>query len=215
MKHIGTRLIPGYASWVLEAASGEQSWINSNATGKGRVGILLNPKYEKLVTDHGSLYDDRVVWIKMEGVEGGKIGIACVYASNIHTERKYLWYIMMESLLNDCDWIIGRNYNMTERPHDKSNDCGHAISEIEKSTWNGLLNAFQVQDSFQHEGGPRFSWSNGPNSRARRLASLDRFNTPNQSRLGFYHKTYYIHGYIVGSDHSPIQLEISIGGQAW
>lgn len=27
-------------------------------------------KYVRLVTEHGALYDDRVVWIKLEGVEG-------------------------------------------------------------------------------------------------------------------------------------------------
>jgi hypothetical protein len=51
---------------VLEAAPGERSWLNPNAAGKGGVGILLNSKYAKLVTEHEALYDNRVVWIKME-----------------------------------------------------------------------------------------------------------------------------------------------------
>ena len=82
---------------------------------------------------------------------------------------------------------------------------------MERVAWTGLLNAFQIQDNFHHERGPTFSWSNGKKCASRRLARLDRFYTPNQRRLGFHHKTYYIHGYTVGSDHSPIQLEISIG----
>lgn len=45
----------------------------------------------------------------------------------------------------------------------------------------------------------------------RRPAMLDRFYTPNQSKLGFHHKSYFIHEYTVGSDHFSIQLEISIG----
>ena len=56
----------GYASWILEAAPGEKSWINPNAAGKRGVGILLSSKYSRLVTEHGILYEDRVVWIKLE-----------------------------------------------------------------------------------------------------------------------------------------------------
>ena len=63
----------GCASWVLEATPGEKSWIDPNATGKGGVGILLAHRYARLVTDHGALYEDRVVWIKLEGIKGGNI----------------------------------------------------------------------------------------------------------------------------------------------
>ena len=108
------------------------------------VDILLNPKYATLVTEHGALYDNRVVWIKMEGVEGGNIRVACVYAPNIPMDRRHLWYFMIESFPNGCDWIVGGNFNMTERSHDKSNYCGRVISELERNTWNGLLDAFQI-----------------------------------------------------------------------
>ena len=30
---------------------------------------MLAQKYAKLVTSHGALYDNRVVWIKMEGID--------------------------------------------------------------------------------------------------------------------------------------------------
>ena len=115
LENLGTRLMPEYASWILEAALGERSWLNPNAAGKGGVGIILAQKYAKLVMTHGALYDNRVVWIKMEGIEGGNIGIACVYAPNIPTERRHLWHIMVDSLPKDCEWIIGGDFNMTER----------------------------------------------------------------------------------------------------
>ena len=102
---------------------------------------------------------------------------------------------------------------MTERPHDKSHDCGRAISEVERGTWNELLSTFQILDYFSHEEGLRFSWTNGQSGNSRRLARLYRFYTPNQSRLGFHHNAYYIHGYSVGSDHSPVQIEINIGSR--
>ena len=107
MDELGSRLMPGYACWALEAAPGEKSWINPNAAGKGGVGIFLANKYARLVTDHGTLYDNRLVWIKLEGIEGGKIGLACIYAPNIPTERRHLWHLMSDSLPKDCEWIVG------------------------------------------------------------------------------------------------------------
>ena len=118
---------------------------------------------------------------------------------------------MSDSLPKDCDWIICGNFNMTERAQDKSNDCGRAISDLERLTWNGLLNAFQLHDAYIHQGDPRFSWHNGQIGRARRLARLDRFYIPTHSRIGLKHSSYFIHGYSVGSNHSPIQMEICMG----
>ena len=100
---------------------------------------------------------------------------------------------------------------MTKRIQDKSKDCSRAISDLERFTWGELLNAFQIQDKFVHQGKPKFSWNNGQYGQARRLARLDRFYTLSQSRLETYHTAYFIHGYSVGSDHSPVQVEISIG----
>lgn len=67
-----------YASWVLEATLGERSWLNPDAASKGGVGILFAHKYARLVTEHRSLYKDRVVWINMEVIKGGSIGFTCV-----------------------------------------------------------------------------------------------------------------------------------------
>ena len=57
---------------MLEASPGERSWLNPNATSKRGLGILLNQKYAKLVTEHKAPYDNIVVWIKMKIVEGKK-----------------------------------------------------------------------------------------------------------------------------------------------
>ena len=38
LKNIGTRLMPGCASWILEAAPSERSWLNLNAASKGEWG---------------------------------------------------------------------------------------------------------------------------------------------------------------------------------
>ena len=182
LDNLDARLMPRYANWILEAAPGERSWLNPNAAGKGGVGIILAHKYAKMVKAYGALYDNRVVWIKLEGIEGGNIGLACVYAPNIPTEWRHLWHIMVETLPKDCEWLICGDFNMTERAQDKSNDCRCAISDLERLTWNGLLNAFQLHDAYIHQGGPKFSWHNGQKGRDRRLARLDRFYTPMHSR---------------------------------
>ena len=144
MENLGNRLMPGCASWILEAALGERSWINPNTAGKGGVGILLTHKYARLVTYHMALYDDKVVWIKLEGIEGGNIRLACIYAPNIVIGIRHLWHIMVDALPKDCKWIFfgGGNFNMMERPYDKSTDCGRAISDLERYMWNELLNIF-------------------------------------------------------------------------
>ena len=139
INNLGNRLIPGCASWISEAAPGEKIWINPNAAGKRGVGILLAHKYTRLVTNYGALYDNRVVWFKLEDIEGGNIGIVCIYTPNIFTDRRHLWHIMINALPKDYKWILGGDFDMTERPEDKSNDCGRAISILEKFTWNELL----------------------------------------------------------------------------
>ena len=211
LENLGSRLMPECASRVLEAAPGERSWLNPNAAGKGGVGILLANKYAKLVTATGALYENRVVWIKLEGVEGGNIGLACIYAPNILTDRRHLWHLLVDALPKDCEWIIGGDFNMTERPEDKSHGCGRTISDLESYTWKEFSNSIQVRDEFLHQGGPRFSWDNGQKGERRRLARLDRFYTPSQSRLNTRITTYFIHGYAVGSDHAPVHIEVYMG----
>lgn len=67
-----------------------------NAAGRVGVGIILANKYVKLVITHGTIYEDRVVWIKFEEVEGGNIGIAYIYAPNIPTKDKHCWHLTMD-----------------------------------------------------------------------------------------------------------------------
>lgn len=62
-----------------------------------------------------------------------------------------MWHAMIDSLPKDCEWIIGIDFNMTERREDKSNDCGRTISEVEMLTWNELLNGFQLHDIFIYQ----------------------------------------------------------------
>lgn len=74
---------------------------------------MLSSKYVRLVTSCMSLYEDIIVWIKLEGVEGSNLGIACIYAPNIPTEHRHMWHLMTYSMPRDCKWIFDGEFNMT------------------------------------------------------------------------------------------------------
>jgi hypothetical protein len=65
---------------------------------KGELGFSFSNKLVGLVTTHGSPYEDRVVWVKLEGVEDSKIAIACICAPNIPMVRMHLRRLMTNSL---------------------------------------------------------------------------------------------------------------------
>lgn len=64
---------------------------------------MLSNKYARLVTEHGALYENMLVWIKLEEVEGGKISFACVYALNIPTDKRQMWHLMADTLPKNCE----------------------------------------------------------------------------------------------------------------
>lgn len=110
-------------------------------------------KYASLVTTFGSLFEDSVVWIKMEGIEVGNLGIACVYAPNILTNRMHLWHLITNNLPKDCDWIVGGDFNKTERPNDKSNDYRRTITDLKNLVGMGFLMHFKYKTPFFIKGG--------------------------------------------------------------
>lgn len=132
LSNLGQRLMPWRQGWLLDAEAGYKSWLNPNGVGKGGVGTILATKYARLVIAAGSLMQNKVLWINLEGIDGGNLGIACVYAPNIPSQRDALWLDMVEHLPKDCNWIIGGDFNMTERHEDKSHDCGRSIIEVER-----------------------------------------------------------------------------------
>lgn len=140
--------------------------------------MLLASKYIRLVISSRFIMNNRVVWSMMEGIEGGILGISRIYASNIPSHRSLIWQEMAKSLPKYYSWILGRDFNMIELPEDKSQDCGRTISDLERSSWNFLLDALQLYDSFQHRGRPQFMWDNQLQGLECHFAQLDRIYTP-------------------------------------
>lgn len=120
---------------------------------------------------------------------------------------------MAASLPKDCNWIMGGDFNTTERVEDKSHDYGRGITEVERFSWNALLDALQLHDSFQHQGGIRFSWDNQQVGEERRLARLDRIYTPKNSGEAFSPCSYIISSNSLGLGHAPVKLELNIGSE--
>lgn len=180
---------------------------------KGELGFSFSNKLVGLVTTHGSPYEDRVVWVKLEGVEDSKIAIACICAPNIPMVRMHLRRLMTNSLPKIMHGLSGLYSTWWERLNDKSNDCGMTFSDLKRYCWGELLNAFQVQDMFCHYGGPRYLWNNGQMENARRLARPDRFYTLKGGGFGYRHSSYFIYGYLVSSNHSLVQNNFCIGDE--
>lgn len=151
LDNLGDELMLGCASSIFEVALIEKSWLNPNAAGKKGVGILIANKYAKMFTMHGALYENRVVWIKLEGIEGENLG--SVYPPNIPMKQKHLWHLMVDTLPRECKWVIGEDFNVTERPEDKSNDCGREINDLDHFSWNEFLATLQVHNAFKYQGG--------------------------------------------------------------
>ena len=51
--NLGARFFPGCTSWIFEVEPGERNWLNPNAAGKWKVGILLAHKYAGFVRTTG------------------------------------------------------------------------------------------------------------------------------------------------------------------
>ena len=110
-----------------------------NGAGKGGVGILRASQFARLVTLSKSIMNSRVVWIRMERLEGG---IACIYAPNVPSHVSLLWQEMTISLTKGSSWVLGGNFNMTQCPEVKSQDCNQTISDLERFSWNSLIEKY-------------------------------------------------------------------------
>lgn len=198
LEHLDKRLMP----WILEVETCYKNWFNYNGARKGGACILLASKYVILVTSTGFIMNNRVIHVKMDGIGGGRSSIAYIYAPN----RSILWQEMAKSLPKDCCWDLGGDLNMSERPEDKLHDCGKTINDLERFSYNSLMDALQLHDSFQLRRGLRFSWDNQQQGLEHWLARLDRIYTPKDKREDLSLVAYTIHGDSLGSYHSLVQI---------
>lgn len=74
-----------------------------------------------MVSQTGTIMENRVHWFILKGIPGGDIGIANVYASNNPSERCLLWKLMILELPLACRWIMAGDFNMVEERHARQN----------------------------------------------------------------------------------------------
>lgn len=75
----------------------------------------------------------------LEMIKCCNIGVVYTYAVNIPIDRRHLWQTMIDFPPKDCEWIIKKNFNVTEKPEDKNIESGRAINDLERYTWKGFL----------------------------------------------------------------------------
>jgi exonuclease III len=179
--------------------------LNENGVGRGGVCILVSSYLKHLIDSCGSLRDNRALWITFKGTPIGKMGILIVYAPNCSRERGTLWKNLSSILDTSHAWILGRDWNMTERHCDKSTGCSRILSQLETSSWNFLKSSLGLVDHFSTGCNLRYFWDN-----LRVLACLDRFYTLEKDINKNMILEYHIKGDSGLSDHMLVYLRLNL-----
>jgi hypothetical protein len=182
--------------------------------GAGSSGIctFVFPRVKPFVHSSGVIGVNRAQWIRLSGMPGGDIAILNVYVPNLPSECMSLWDELILSLLQNCRWIIGGDWNMVTEVEDNSNPTGHVASEAEKMEFARLTSHLQVIDFFQRSRPLVYTWDNKRRVGTQTLKRLDRFFCyenpcgPPNSHI----KKYYILGDSQLSDHLPVQLQLEL-----
>lgn len=89
----------------LEVAIGYSHGSVDAGAGCGGGPTILHPRWVRQLGATGSLLENRVHWLVLEGLPGGDIGIANIYASNNSYTRCVLWKTMARELHDTCRWF--------------------------------------------------------------------------------------------------------------
>jgi hypothetical protein len=110
----------------------------------------------------------------------------------------------------ECRWVLLGDFNMVEAHSDKNCPCASLVFLWERSLFEAMKAALQVDDSSRTAGSLQFSWNNQQPQLARRLAPLDciylfRSNsfTPGRKLLQYVIKRDTVHSY-----HFPVTTSI-------
>ena len=93
------------------------SYFTKHPKGKGGTAILVGPKWRKKIDKWGNSPCNRASWITFK-FDNFEFGLCSIYAPNEHLDRIKLWQWI--AYLPSIPWIISRDFNMIERPQDKS-----------------------------------------------------------------------------------------------
>jgi exonuclease III len=186
---------------------------NDQGAGCGGRAILLASKWSNTIAESGSCFQGQALWVILKDLPGGNIGILNVYSPNDQNERKQFWNELSLTLPRQCRWIVGGDFNMVEEALDKSSSCGRLLTSQEHLIWEGLKGELNIEDSFTHSKGLKYSWDNGRTQDQHILARLDRFYTFKEPATGNPRSvtSYIIQGEYSYSDHLLMNIQLKLG----
>jgi exonuclease III len=204
---LGRSLWPDSACYILDAEPGYT--LAPDGAGKGGVCTLVSPLLKHLIVSSGSLRDNRALWITLTGTPMGQLGVANIYAPNCSSARSELWENLPNCLDNSCTWLLGGDWNMTEKAGDKTSGCSRGLSQAESTSWSLLKASMDFEDWFNTNRNIRYSWDN-KRLGARVMARLDRFYLSKGELNKPLIADYKIRGDCGLSDHLPVSLSLSL-----
>lgn len=212
LTNLGKSLWRHATFWGRDASPGYGHLDSEDGAGCGGLASFLAHKWASLVSDSGSLFENRVHWFIMSGLPGGDLGIANIYAHNNSADRCSLWETMARELPTHCRWLLLGDFNMVEMRTDKNRPCASMISRRERELFDSMKRTLQVEDNPRIPGSLKFSWDNSRATGIRALARLDRMYVfPSQpASPGRQILRYEIRGDMTRSDHCPIFASIQL-----
>ncbi|KAL3699302.1 hypothetical protein R1sor_017324 [Riccia sorocarpa] len=143
------------------AADGIHTLHNPQVSaGKGGVALALSARLVGLMTQEGSI-ENRVVWVHLDGLKCGPIGIMAVYAPNTTAERTQLWKEITRKVDNTRAWVVLGDFNMITEPRDQAGGIYTAIPETEREAWEEMTTELRLIDNFTRKVEENwFSWDN-------------------------------------------------------
>jgi hypothetical protein len=139
------------------------------------------------------------------------IGILNVYAPNNTGTRARFWNSLAEFAYPEADWIVARDFNMTELSEDQSQDYNaRNMGHMEEAAWARLTLRLGIQDVFHSNeyrriGSKQHTWRREKPQPT--WSRIDCFYTSTDLRIkGGHHRIWPTMAHV--SNHTPIFLQI-------
>lgn len=119
------------------------SFSTSHQRGKGGTSILIGSRWRKYIRGWGCSPCNRALWVAMV-YDNIVFGICSIYAPNDYNERIALWKWMTK--LANIPRVLAGDFNMIERPQDKSGGLKFEWKGNEQYFWNRMMGKLNLFD---------------------------------------------------------------------